>query len=376
MASLAVQVDFMLAGVKDTDGTILAAGKVYTYLPGTTTNKAMYTDAAATTPAANPIVLNNGGIAAVYADGAYKLVIKDSADNTIYTWDNLQWGTPEVRLPELAGNPTLEVDAGYVFTKDDGGVTKPYFMDESGNVSEIALGTGGGDVTGPAGATDTAFARFDLATGKILQNSTSLLSDSGDAYLAGSVRVTAGSAPSNAANKVWVYGKDVSGKPELFAMDEDGNEIQITSGGVLDTSSALASFVVVKLSGDQTIVSGAEDIIEFDTEVDDVGNEWDTGTYTFTAAADGKFFVTLNITANYPVLAIWHPRIYKNAAVYHAAENQEWAVGSAENGARALPIGIDLSAGETISFKLYSEVGQVILKSGVYCMATIIKLGT
>lgn len=40
-------------------------------------------------------------------------------------------------------------------------------------------GSGTGDVTGPAGATDNAVARFDLATGKLLQNSVVLVSDTG-----------------------------------------------------------------------------------------------------------------------------------------------------------------------------------------------------
>jgi hypothetical protein len=40
-------------------------------------------------------------------------------------------------------------------------------------------GSGTGDVVGPAGASDNAIARFDLATGKLLQNSVVLVSDLG-----------------------------------------------------------------------------------------------------------------------------------------------------------------------------------------------------
>lgn len=40
-------------------------------------------------------------------------------------------------------------------------------------------GSGSGDVVGPASGTDNAFARFDGATGKIIQNSTATLSDTG-----------------------------------------------------------------------------------------------------------------------------------------------------------------------------------------------------
>lgn len=43
-----------------------------------------------------------------------------------------------------------------------------------------ATGTGTGDVVGPASATDNALARFDTATGKLLQNSTVIVGDAGD----------------------------------------------------------------------------------------------------------------------------------------------------------------------------------------------------
>lgn len=42
-----------------------------------------------------------------------------------------------------------------------------------------ATPSGGGDVSGPASSTDNAIVRFDLATGKILQNSTITISDTG-----------------------------------------------------------------------------------------------------------------------------------------------------------------------------------------------------
>lgn len=50
-----------------------------------------------------------------------------------------------------------------------------------------ALETGGGDVVGPASATDHALARFDLTTGKLLQNSQTIEDDSGNLTVAGTV---------------------------------------------------------------------------------------------------------------------------------------------------------------------------------------------
>jgi hypothetical protein len=50
-------------------------------------------------------------------------------------------------------------------------------------LATVSGGGGSGDVVGPASSTDNAFARFDLTTGKLLQNSTATLSDVGLASL-------------------------------------------------------------------------------------------------------------------------------------------------------------------------------------------------
>lgn len=89
MAQGASQVDFLLAGLRDTSGNPLAGGKVFTYEPGTTTNKTTWQNQNKSTPHANPIILDAQGQKLAFADGEYKFLVKDSADNTLYTWDNL-----------------------------------------------------------------------------------------------------------------------------------------------------------------------------------------------------------------------------------------------------------------------------------------------
>lgn len=74
-------------------GAVLTGGKLHTYEPGTTTDKAAYptqNDADANTNAhTNPIVLDSAGRAQVWLDGQYKLVLKDSAGTTIWTVDEV-----------------------------------------------------------------------------------------------------------------------------------------------------------------------------------------------------------------------------------------------------------------------------------------------
>lgn len=77
----------------DANGNPLVGGKVYTYLAGTTTPAATYTDSTGATPQANPIVLNSLGLPAspIWLTGGvtYKLVVKTAADVTLRTVDNV-----------------------------------------------------------------------------------------------------------------------------------------------------------------------------------------------------------------------------------------------------------------------------------------------
>lgn len=75
----------------DANGDPLSGGLIYSYLAGTTTPQATYTDASGITPASNPIVLNSSGrpMGGVWGSGNYKFILKDSLGNTIDTVDNV-----------------------------------------------------------------------------------------------------------------------------------------------------------------------------------------------------------------------------------------------------------------------------------------------
>ena len=64
----------------------------------------------------------------------------------------------------------------------------------------------GGDVVGPASATDNAVARFDSTTGKLIQNSVTLIDDTGNASGILSQQFSNGSAVTLAAGKMWYDG--------------------------------------------------------------------------------------------------------------------------------------------------------------------------
>ena len=128
-----------------------------------------------------------------------------------------------------------------------------YFKDEAG-VNHNLLTIGSGDVVGPGSATDHAIARFDLATGKLIQNSVGILDDSGNLSGIGNLdmgtylTITEGAAPSNPASGFGVvYVK--SGDSSLYFKNDAGTEYNLTASGAGDvtgpgsaTDHALARF--------------------------------------------------------------------------------------------------------------------------------------
>ena len=72
--------------VFDDDGAPGSGYKLYSYEPGTSTPKALYTDRACTTPASNPVVMDTRGQATVYGIGLYKLNLLTDADVQVDGW--------------------------------------------------------------------------------------------------------------------------------------------------------------------------------------------------------------------------------------------------------------------------------------------------
>lgn len=77
-------------------GAPLVGGKVYAYDAGTNTPRATFQDAAGTVPNTNPIVLDARGEATIFWSGAYKVVLKDASDVTIWTVDGVVDGAYSV----------------------------------------------------------------------------------------------------------------------------------------------------------------------------------------------------------------------------------------------------------------------------------------
>lgn len=144
MANLAPPLKFT---AWDSSGNPLAGGKLYTYVAGTTTPKATYTDSGLGTPNANPVILNSRGEASVWLSGAYQLVLKDASDVTIYSQDNV---TDALTNSTISGTLTISSTA----VTWSGNPTHSGNHTFSGNVSvqgNTTLGNAGTDTVTTSG---------------------------------------------------------------------------------------------------------------------------------------------------------------------------------------------------------------------------------
>jgi len=105
----------------DGNGTPLAGGSVYFYIPSTTTPKDTYQDSGATILNTNPVILDASGEAIIFGSGTYRQVVYDSAGNLI--WDQL---TADTAVGGLAwggtstGTPNAQVIGASSFSQQDG----------------------------------------------------------------------------------------------------------------------------------------------------------------------------------------------------------------------------------------------------------------
>src|SRR5690349_6663259 len=78
----------------DNNGIPLFNGKLFSYVAGTTTPQATYTDSTMGTPNTNPIIFNSRGETNIWLDPTltYKFILQDSAGNQIWSVDNIPGG--------------------------------------------------------------------------------------------------------------------------------------------------------------------------------------------------------------------------------------------------------------------------------------------
>ena len=132
--SYAKQIDFLLSQVRNSVGS-LAGGTITFYAAGTIDLKTIWLDREKASEAENPYTLDANGTAHLYADGIYKIVIKNAAGSTIYIRDYLYFSP--IPLSKFSAHKNTVNQEGIVtttYTK----VTFPTEVYDIGSVYDAA----------------------------------------------------------------------------------------------------------------------------------------------------------------------------------------------------------------------------------------------
>lgn len=157
----------------DANGDPMSGAKVYVYDVGTTTLKSVFSDTALSVSAANPIICDSVGRHDMryIATGSYKIVVKTTADVTVYTRDNIDGRVPVGSgALAIANGGTGATTAGAALTAL-GGATAAELADVAADVAELAGTLAATDKTHIATGT-TAQRPASPAEGDIRRNTT------------------------------------------------------------------------------------------------------------------------------------------------------------------------------------------------------------
>lgn len=202
----------------DQNGEPLANGKVYTYAAGGPSDELVtYDDAGEGTPNPIPVVLDSAGRAPIWINESqrYYWSLTDSKDVQQWTADN------------------------------------------------IGLGSQAGDVVGDAVSTDNAIARFDGTTGKLIQNSSVTIDDTGlmtlrsltlDTPLSLSNGGTGGATAAAARTSLGLGDLATKGNADYgdITVTNSGGTWTIDNNAVTTAKIANNSIGATKLNGEQT----------------------------------------------------------------------------------------------------------------------------
>lgn len=265
----------------DNNGNPLYQGQLFSYVSGTTTPQATYTDSTQSTPNTNPVILNARGECNLWLDPTltYKLLLKDSLGNQIWSVDNIPGGfapsaiiaslIPAITNTYTLGNSTHSWAQLYL-----GASAAPAYDSITGNIgyyartaTEVTAGVTPTNFTyapGPYidarryGADPTGAADSTTAIQNAI-NVAQATSNGATVILApGTFKVTSQLVISS--NRIRLIGCGMYATQILFAPIADGICIKLINGSTEITQCSLSDFAV--WSSDSTHTKTAIDITD------------------------------------------------------------------------------------------------------------------
>ena len=265
-------------------GAIASGAKLYTYTAGTSTPKASYSDEALTVPNSNPVVADGSGrFGDIFATtGQYRLVMKTSADVTLWTADPVDGAftlgavmTEDLAIQKADPQLTLDATSGVARIEVKGAIGQYAYIDlqipgtDDYDLRLLSTGTGG-----------SIYSSSDLfvipASGMTVVNLGDVRTYRQTATTTGAVQFgSAGTSTLTFDGTAFAFNADVSdGKGKLrgipqntqtgayvLASTDVGKCVNITTGGVTVNTGVFSSGDVVYVynnsGASQTITEGA-----------------------------------------------------------------------------------------------------------------------
>lgn len=236
----------------DNNGNPVPGGKLYTYVSGTTTPLATYTDVTMLVPNANPVILDAGGRCTLFLPPgtSYTFVFKTAADALIWTQNDIQTTVLGAAVTKIiagtslaltstgsggTGDVTIGLDTTAALTLTNN-ITTSGILTVSGFGTHYFSGAGVGGMNVVVrnvddGIGNRAGAQFvaGTTTGGITAYAQSFVS-ADDAYASGVTVFGAG------AGGLTLAAEHASGSIKFFAGDATNVKMSLSAAGVLTVS--------------------------------------------------------------------------------------------------------------------------------------------
>ena len=251
----------------------------------------------------------------------------------------------------------------------------------SASNGQVTIATTGavGDVAGPASATDDAIVRFDLTTGKLIQNSGVTIDDSNNITIPGDITVNGGdiiaaAATMNLVNAATTVNLGSTAVTRTTNIATGGAVQTVTLGSITGASSLTLqagtggiltpnqpAFLAYMSANQNNFAINTDVTVLFNSEVFDQAGNFNTTTYIFTAPVTGRYIFnvavrlqTVDITATfYSLQLVTSNRIYRMGLIdpNFSANLVYWYL----NGS----VVVDMDINDTAYVRIYQSDGAV-----------------